>query len=114
MIALRIEKLTAYKRMAMLKKVPLNPFCGPGSGIRCFFKFSPLYPRSSAYLETIFGLKILKFFDADPGWKNSTPGSGINIPDPQHGKPSVRHVTGTGTGLLGEIPRVAVQKSALT
>ncbi len=26
---------------------------------------------------------------------------------------SVRHVTGTGTGLLGEIPRVVVQKSAL-
>jgi hypothetical protein len=31
-----------------------------------------------------FGLKILKFFDADPGWKNSDPGPGINIPDPQH------------------------------
>ncbi len=35
------------------------------------------------------GVKILKFFDADPGWKNSDPGgkkigSGINIPDPQH------------------------------
>jgi hypothetical protein len=39
--------------------------------------------------------KILEFFDADtdpgsvifltlgPGWKNSDPGSGINIPDPQ-------------------------------
>jgi hypothetical protein len=26
----------------------------------------------------------------------------------------VRHVTGTGSGLLGEIPRVVVQKSALT
>jgi hypothetical protein len=26
----------------------------------------------------------------------------------------VRHVTGTGTGLLGEIPRVVVQKSALS
>ncbi len=26
---------------------------------------------------------------------------------------SVRHVTGTGTGLLGKIPRVVVQKSAL-
>ncbi len=25
----------------------------------------------------------------------------------------VRHVTGTGSGLLGEIPRVVVQKSAL-
>ena len=26
----------------------------------------------------------------------------------------VRHVTGTGSGLLGEIPRVVVQISALT
>jgi hypothetical protein len=25
----------------------------------------------------------LKFFDADPGWKKF--GSGISIPDPQHG-----------------------------
>jgi hypothetical protein len=41
-----------------------------------------------------FGVKIPKFFDADPGWrqlgsgirdgKKSDPGSGINIPDPQH------------------------------
>jgi hypothetical protein len=48
----------------------------------------------SESLETIFGVKILKFFDADPGWKkfgsgmrdgkNSDLGSGINIPDPQH------------------------------
>jgi hypothetical protein len=42
------------------------------------------------------GLKILRFFDADPdpgfgilstldpGWKNSDPESGINIADPQH------------------------------
>ncbi len=27
-------------------------------------------------------IKILIFFDADPGWKNF--GSGINIADPQH------------------------------
>jgi hypothetical protein len=34
-----------------------------------------------------FGVKILKFFDAYPGSrmeKKSDPGSGINIPDPQH------------------------------
>jgi hypothetical protein len=41
-----------------------------------------------------FGVKILKFFDEDPGsgmetvrirdGKKSDPGSGINIPDPQH------------------------------
>jgi hypothetical protein len=38
----------------------------------------------SESLETIFWVKILKFFDADPGsgWKKF--GSGINIPDPQH------------------------------
>jgi hypothetical protein len=33
----------------------------------------------SESLGTIFEVKILKFFDADPD-----PGSGINIPDPQH------------------------------
>ncbi len=45
-------------------------------------------------LETIFGVKILNFFEADPGsgmgqirirdpgWKKL--GSGINIPDPQY------------------------------
>jgi hypothetical protein len=41
-----------------------------------------------------FGVKILKFFDEDPGWrqfesgirdeKKSDPESGINIPDPPH------------------------------
>jgi hypothetical protein len=44
------------------------------------------YPESY-FLELkkqFFGLKILKFLDADPGWKNLDPGSGINIPDPQH------------------------------
>ncbi len=29
-----------------------------------------------------FWVKILKFFDVDPGWKKF--GSGINIPDPRH------------------------------
>ncbi len=50
----------------------------------------------SENLETVFRLKILKFFDADPdpgsgtfltldpGWKNSDPESGTNIPDQQH------------------------------
>jgi hypothetical protein len=46
------------------------------------------------HISNFFGPKILKFFDADPGsrifltrdpeWKNSDPGYGINIPDPQH------------------------------
>jgi hypothetical protein len=44
--------------------------------------------------ETIFWVKILKFFDADResgmgntrirDGKNSDPGSGMNIPDPHH------------------------------
>jgi hypothetical protein len=52
----------------------------------------------SESLETIFLVKntLMYFFDADPdpgseifetldpGWKNSNPGSGINIPDPTH------------------------------
>jgi len=45
----------------------------------------------SESLETIFWVKLLKFFDAAPGWKNSDPelkksdpGSRINIPDSQH------------------------------
>jgi hypothetical protein len=50
----------------------------------------------SEILETIFWLKILKFFDADPdpgsgiffildpGRKNSDAGYVINIQDPQH------------------------------
>jgi hypothetical protein len=31
----------------------------------------------SESLETMFWVKILKFFDADPGWKSSDPGSGM-------------------------------------
>jgi hypothetical protein len=41
----------------------------------------------SVSLETIFCVKIHKFFnaDADPGSENLfDPGSRINIPDPQH------------------------------
>ncbi len=61
----------------------------PGFGVNIQDHFSWI-------LETIFQLKIFKFFDADldpgsaifltwirdPGWKNSDPGSGINITDP--------------------------------
>ncbi len=74
--------------------------CVSGSGIRCFFTpgsgIRDLVVRSgmnipdhlSMSLETFFGLKILKFFDADPypgfeiymtlgpGWKNLDPKSG--------------------------------------
>ncbi len=73
--------------------------------IRCFFDpriRDPGWVKNnnpdhiSENLETIFWDKILQFFDADPGfgmeiiriqdprWKNSDPGTGINIPDPQH------------------------------
>jgi hypothetical protein len=50
--------------------------------------------HNSESLKTIFWVKILKFFDVDPGWKKirsgirngkkSDPESGKNIPDPQH------------------------------
>jgi hypothetical protein len=50
--------------------------------------------HASESLETIFWVKILKFFDADPGSgmkrigtrdeKNPDSGFGINIPDPQY------------------------------
>jgi hypothetical protein len=40
-------------------------------------------------LETIFRVKLLEFFDADPGWKKF--GSGINIPDPQHCLPTFQY-----------------------
>jgi hypothetical protein len=46
------------------------------------------------HFVTFLGIKILNFFDEDPGWrqfgsgirdrKKSDPGSRINIPDPQH------------------------------
>ncbi len=73
----------------------------PESGIRDGYKVR-IWIRDeqsgSYYLElrNIFGVKIVKLFDTDlgsgrekilirdPGWKISDPGSGINIPDPQH------------------------------
>ncbi len=38
----------------------------------------------SESLETIYWVRILKFFDADPGSKKLGSGIKINIPDPQH------------------------------
>jgi hypothetical protein len=37
-------------------------------------------------LRNIFWILNTKFFDADPdpGWENSDPGPGINLPDLQH------------------------------
>jgi hypothetical protein len=77
----------------------------PGSEIRGVSNQDP-DPRSglkipdhiSEILETVFGLKKLKFFDADKGsgifWSGMEKfGSGINIPDPQsHPKVSLRPI----------------------
>jgi hypothetical protein len=46
----------------------------------------------SQSLETVFWVKILKFFDADPGWKNSDLGwkkSGSEIRDKHPGSPTL-------------------------
>jgi hypothetical protein len=68
---------------------PLNPGwkkSGSGSGMNTLDNFSER-------LDTVLGLKIHKSFDANPDpetwnrdqeWKNSGPGSGINITNPQH------------------------------
>jgi hypothetical protein len=72
-----------------------------GFGIRCFISSGMEKTGSginipdifSESLDTVFRAKIFKFLDADsdpgsgmfdPGWKNSGPKSGLNIPDPQH------------------------------
>jgi hypothetical protein len=44
-----------------------------------------MYPDPEQTTREIFWVKILKLFDADPGWKKF--GSGINIPDPQQWDP---------------------------
>jgi hypothetical protein len=47
------------------------------------------YPHHiSLSLETIFGVKILKFFDADPEWKKV--GSGIGDPDKHPGSATLK------------------------
>jgi hypothetical protein len=80
----------------------------PGSGIGCLFDPGIRDGRQSAsgsgirdeqpgsyFLElrnhsfAFFGVKILKFFDENPGsgirdGDSSDPGSGMEIPDPQH------------------------------
>jgi hypothetical protein len=48
----------------------------------------------SESLDPISWVKILKLFDADPGWKKF--GSGINIPDPQHSFLSTFHNSDPG------------------
>ncbi len=92
------------KVIGVVTILPCDQCCGSGSGIRCLFDpwiWDPGWlenqdpdPGSgsgsgmnnldhiSESLETICWVKILKFLDADTGWKKF--GSGINIPDPQH------------------------------
>jgi hypothetical protein len=60
----------------------------------------------SERLETIFWVKILKFFDADPGWKKL--GSGINIPDPHHRKSDFPTWTVSRKPSLGEWPKMTI------
>ena len=60
----------------------------PGSGIRDEQHRSYFLELRNQFF-CFFGVKILKFFDEDPGsgirdGKKLDPGSGINIPDPQH------------------------------
>jgi hypothetical protein len=95
----------------------LGAFLTPGSGIRDGRKSASgsgirdeqpgsYFFELRKHCFAFFGVKILKFFDEDPGsgmetvriwdpgWrqfgsgirdvKKSDPGSGINIPDPQH------------------------------
>jgi hypothetical protein len=60
-------------------------FLNPGSGLDKKNKIwiRPDHISENLHVETIFWVKILKFFevDADPD-----PGSGINTPNPQHCK----------------------------
>jgi hypothetical protein len=68
----------------------------PGSRIRDEQLGSYFLELRNHFFFAFLGVKILKFFDEDPGSgmetvriqdrKKSDPGSGINIPDPQHCK----------------------------
>jgi hypothetical protein len=66
--------------VAVKAELPLDNQCC-ASGFRRFFY--PWLPDPGSgmdkELRKIFWVKMLKFFDADPGWKNSVPGSGIKI-----------------------------------
>jgi hypothetical protein len=65
----------------------------PGSGMNNLDHGSYFLELRNHFFAFL-GVKILKLFDEDPGWrhfgsgirdgKKSDPGSGINNPDPQH------------------------------
>jgi hypothetical protein len=71
---------------------PLVRYLDPGSGMEKnpnpdLVSGMNIPDNFSESLETVFWVKIFNFFDADPiflirdpGWKNSDPKSGINIP----------------------------------
>jgi hypothetical protein len=71
-------------RILIWDKVPfLTPeYTGSWMGYKIRIRRMNNPDHISESVETIFWVKILKFFDADPGWKKF--GSWINIPDPQH------------------------------
>jgi hypothetical protein len=74
--------------------------CGSGSGIRSLFnpwildpgwvKIKIIFPRAFWVKSTYILLMRIRYPESfgpwfrDPVWKNSDPGSGINIPHPQH------------------------------
>jgi hypothetical protein len=63
----------------------------------------------SESLETVFSwVKILKFFDADPGREKF--GSGINIPDPQH---CLQRLTGSVTTKAGTTHLMRVKNNRI-
>ncbi len=86
------EVLDAVLRI-WIRDPGLGAFLTPGSKIRDEQPGS-YFLELRNHFYALFGVKILKFFDEDPGsgietvrirdGKKSDPGSGINIPDPQH------------------------------
>ncbi len=100
-----MSKKLNYTKLMLPQKQSQRQCCVSGSGIRCIFdpwirdpgwvkNQDNISDHISESLETIFWVKILKFFDVDPdpgsvifftldpGWEKF--GSGINILDPQH------------------------------
>jgi hypothetical protein len=76
----------AVLRIRILDPVPFCPLdqrSGTQNGQKIRIRIRDEQPRSYfRELRTIFWVKMLKFFNAEPGWKKF--GSCINIPDPQH------------------------------
>ncbi len=92
--SLNFEKLYMVRSSVADPSPVSGAFLTPGSGLRkkSISGSGVNNPdHISESLEIIFfgGVKILKFFEADPGWKKIGSGwkkfgSGMYIPDPQH------------------------------